>query len=57
MLHPTVERVTARLADRSATTRTAYLERIDSAAASFILQGALDRLSALGRPVFPDLET
>ena len=32
MLHPTVERVTARLADRSATTRTAYLERIDSAA-------------------------
>ena len=32
MLHPTVERVTARLADRSAQTRTAYLERIDSAA-------------------------
>jgi len=32
VLHPTVERVTARLADRSAPTRTAYLERIDSAA-------------------------
>ena len=31
--------------------------RIDSAAASFILQGALDRLSALGRPAFPDLDS
>ncbi|MBB3453596.1 putative Holliday junction resolvase [Rhizobium sp. BK313] len=36
--------------------RAKRAERIDSAAASFILQGALDRLSALGRPVFPDLE-
>jgi putative Holliday junction resolvase len=36
--------------------RAKRAERIDSAAASFILQGALDRLSALGRPGFPDLE-
>jgi putative Holliday junction resolvase len=31
-------------------------ERIDSAAASFILQGALDRLSSLARSALPDPE-
>jgi putative Holliday junction resolvase len=31
-------------------------ERIDSAAASFILQGALDRLSSLARNAAPDLD-
>lgn len=31
-------------------------ERIDSAAASFILQGALDRLSSLARSAAPDLD-
>jgi putative Holliday junction resolvase len=31
-------------------------ERIDSAAASFILQGALDRLSLLGRAASDDLD-
>jgi len=36
--------------------RAKRAERIDSAAASFILQGALDRLSALGRATLPDLD-
>ena len=31
-------------------------ERIDSAAASFILQGALDRLSSLARNAAPNLD-
>jgi putative Holliday junction resolvase len=31
-------------------------ERIDSAAASFILQGALDRLSLLGRAAWDDFD-
>lgn len=34
--------------------RAKRAERIDSAAASFILQGALDRLSALSRAASPD---
>ncbi len=34
--------------------RAKRAERIDSAAASFILQGALDRLSLLGRTTSPD---
>jgi putative Holliday junction resolvase len=36
--------------------RAKRAERIDSAAASFILQGALDRLSLLARAVSPDRE-
>lgn len=36
--------------------RAKRAERIDSAAASFILQGALDRLSTLGRTTLPDLD-
>lgn len=36
--------------------RAKRAERIDSAAASFILQGALDRLSALGRTTLSDLD-
>lgn len=36
--------------------RAKRAERIDSAAASFILQGALDRLSSLSRNRSPDLE-
>lgn len=37
--------------------RAKRAERIDSAAASFILQGALDRLSALGRATLSDLDS
>lgn len=37
--------------------RAKRAERIDSAAAAFILQGALDRLSALSRTEAPDVDT
>jgi putative Holliday junction resolvase len=36
--------------------RAKRADRIDSAAASFILQGALDRLSSLARSAAPDLD-